>query len=237
MTRFALVHGAYLSASCWDPLVAELEQRGHATVAVDLPCEDPAAGAEAYARTVVAALAEGDVSDDDTDEDDVIVVGHSLGGLTIPVVAALRPVRRLVFVAALLPAPGMAFDEMASPDMFTGYEPKTATIAYEDGSSSVPPSRARELFWPDAPRHAAVQAEAGLRRQQWRITQEECPLDSWPEVAVSFIVPADDRTVAPDWMRRIARERLDTEPIEIPGDHSPMVSAPELLADVLDRLV
>ena len=236
MTRFALVHGAYLGASCWDPLVVELEQRGHARVAVDLPCDDPVAGAEAYAQTLLAALAEGDVGDDE-DEDDVIVVGHSLGGLTIPVVAALRPVRRLVFLAALVPAPGMSFDEMASPDMFTGYEPKTATIAYEDGSSSVPPSRARELFWPDAPRHAAVQAEAGLRRQQWRITQEECPLDSWLEVAVSFIVPADDRTVAPDWMRRVARKRLGIEPIEIPGDHSPMVSAPALLADVLADLV
>jgi len=33
---------------------------------------------------------------------DVVAVGHSLGGLTIPLVAAARPVRRLIFLSLLM---------------------------------------------------------------------------------------------------------------------------------------
>ena len=78
MTTIALVHGAFHGAWCWDHLRPELEDRGFAVVAPDLPCDDPSAGCVAYADTVVTALA--DV------HDEVIIVGHSLGGLTIPLV-------------------------------------------------------------------------------------------------------------------------------------------------------
>ena len=43
MTTFALIHGAWHGAWCWERLAAELERRGHRAVAVDLPCDDPAA--------------------------------------------------------------------------------------------------------------------------------------------------------------------------------------------------
>jgi pimeloyl-ACP methyl ester carboxylesterase len=76
MSLFALVHGGAHGGWCWELLVPELEKRGHSTVAPDLPIEDDAAGAREYARVVAAALP--------TNDDDVVVVGHSLGGLTIP---------------------------------------------------------------------------------------------------------------------------------------------------------
>jgi len=64
-------------------------------VSADLPCDDPAAGCDAYANVVVDALPRFDT--------DVVVVGHSLAGLTIPLVAARRSVRRLVFLCAFIP--------------------------------------------------------------------------------------------------------------------------------------
>jgi pimeloyl-ACP methyl ester carboxylesterase len=55
--------------------------QGHRLVTVDLPSEDQEAGADAYARVVAEQLG---------DERDVVLIGHSLAGLTIPVVAMLR---------------------------------------------------------------------------------------------------------------------------------------------------
>ncbi len=86
MTTYALVHGAWHGAWCWERLAAELHRRGHLAVAVDLPCGDSAAGCARYAEIVTTALADAD--------ENVVVVGHSLGGLTIPLVAAARPVQR-----------------------------------------------------------------------------------------------------------------------------------------------
>jgi hypothetical protein len=42
--------------------------------------------------------------------------------------------------------------------------------------------------------------------------------------------------VSPAWSRRVARERLGVEPIEIPTGHFPMITHPQLLADELARL-
>ena len=83
MASFSLVHGAWHAGWCWDPVRAELETRGHIVHAPDLPCEDVAAGVEEYAAAVPAAD---------------VVVGHSLGGLTIPHVDA----RVHVFLCALV---------------------------------------------------------------------------------------------------------------------------------------
>ena len=87
MTTFALVHGAHYGAWCWELLQPELRKRGHESLAVDLPIEDPTLGASAYADVVIDAI--GDRGDD------VVLVGHSMGGLVIPVVAERRRVRRL----------------------------------------------------------------------------------------------------------------------------------------------
>ncbi|MET0699294.1 MAG: alpha/beta fold hydrolase, partial [Mycobacterium sp.] len=57
MTTFALVHGAWHGAWCWERLTPELVARGHRVVAVDLPIQDETATFEKYADTVVAALA------------------------------------------------------------------------------------------------------------------------------------------------------------------------------------
>jgi len=78
---FALVHGAWHGAWAWDALIPELEARGHRVVAPDLPCEDVDAGTAEYAGVVIEAL---------DGSDDAIVVGHSLGGMTIPLVPARR---------------------------------------------------------------------------------------------------------------------------------------------------
>jgi esterase/lipase len=59
-----------------------------------MPTEDPQSGAEGYAQIVVKALGEAD---------DVIVVGQSMGGLTVPVVASMRPVQQMIFLSALVP--------------------------------------------------------------------------------------------------------------------------------------
>ena len=46
----------------------------------------------------------------------------------------------------------------------------------------------------------------------------------------------DDRTIAPAWQIRAAREWLNVEPFVLPGGHCPNVSRPEALAKLLDEV-
>ena len=106
MATFALIHGGGGSAWDWHLVARELREDGHDPTAVDLPCEDESAGWWDYADAVVGAMG---------DRSEVVVVGHSLGGFTAPLVCARLPVDLLVLVAAMIPSPGELFDDGLRP--------------------------------------------------------------------------------------------------------------------------
>ena len=55
MAAFVLIHGADDVGWYWHLVAAELRERGHDTVAPDLPCDDDSAGLAEYADAVAAA--------------------------------------------------------------------------------------------------------------------------------------------------------------------------------------
>lgn len=227
----ALVHGSYHGAWCWDLLRPELERLGHRVITVDLPIADPSLGADDYARVVEGALDPGS---------EPVLVGHSMAGLIIPIVAARRPVRRMVFLAAFLPSPGRSANEQRATEPIDGrVPPRTAEWTdLGDDVWMVGPKTATELFFHDAPRALAEWATKRLRPQAYRVLNEVSPLTSWPaEVESRSIVCRDDRAINPDWVRAAARERLGVEAIELAGAHSPFLTRPAELAKVLHALV
>lgn len=231
MTTVALVHGAFHGAWCWDLLRPELEASGFAVVAPDLPCDDPSAGCAAYADTVVTALADVD--------DEVIIVGHSLAGLTIPLVAALRRVRRMVFLCAFLPQPGRPFMAQFGEEegMFPHSPQETWPVSNADGSMSWPPERAIPSLYADCPPEIAQWAADRLRIQTLTPHAERCPLKTWPTVPSSYLLARQDGAVGAEWARRTAQERLGVTADEIDGHHSPFLSRPKELATLLADIV
>lgn len=227
MAVFGLVHGSWHGAWCWEPLAGELEARGHRPVAVDLPCEDVSAGCVRYAEVVREAL--GGI-------DDPIVVGHSLGGLTIPLVAAAKPVRRLVYLCGLVPRPGRTpwdlDDGEPQPlcETFVGFEQdELGRSVWRDLEAAV------AQLYPDCEPGAARAAAAHLR-PQGPASSEPCPLEALPSVPTTAILTTEDLVVNPDWVRWTARNRLRCEVVELPGGHSPMLSRPAQLAATLAGL-
>jgi len=208
VATFCLVHGAWHGGWAWDPVRGELEACGHHVVAPDLPCEDPGAGVVEYAAVVRAAL---------RGEDDAIVVGHSLGGLTIPLV----PARLHVFLCALVPG---ASQEHAFVPGFGD-----ARVRDELGRSYYPdPADApRELQYP--PEMAAL---ASKLRRQAPVHAVETTLGG----PAAYVVCARDAAIRPDWQRHVARDVLGVEPIELQSGHSPMLSHVRELADALTSL-
>ena len=179
MATFGLIHGAWHGAWCWERLIPELERRGHRAVAVDLPCDDPAATTMDNAKLVADALASA--------SDDVVVVGHSLGGIVAAVLPLLRPVRTVVFLAALIPRPGRSLGEVM------GSEPETTTEEFnrlprhvgDDGSVWWDPEVAGPFFYRACPPGTAEWAAPLLRTQVWTTTRETSPLDRWPTASSS----------------------------------------------------
>jgi pimeloyl-ACP methyl ester carboxylesterase len=74
-----------------------------------------------------------------------------------------------------------------------------------------------------------------LRPQAQKSQGEPSPAPP-PGLRVESILGANDRVLSPAWSRRVARERLGVEPVELPSGHFPMITHPELLADALAQL-
>ena len=231
MTTFALVHGAWHRRTCWDPTADRLRAAGHEVVAVDLPCENPEAGLVDYAGAVLEALQPTPAGED------LVVVGHSLGGLTIPLVAAARPVRELVFLCAMVPMPGVALrdDVWGDPGAFAaGWRERAAhQIAHEDGSTSWPEDVAVDVFYEDCEPALAAWSAGQLRRQAWTVAGEPHPLAAYPDVPARAIVCTEDRVLDPDSCARHAADRLGASVVRLGGGHSPMLAQPDALADLL----
>ncbi|HEY6745552.1 MAG TPA: alpha/beta hydrolase [Mycobacteriales bacterium] len=218
MAVFALVHGGWHGGWCWSSVAAALRDRGHTAVTPDLPITDPAAGAVEYAAAVTNALG---------GATDVVLVAHSLAGLCAPLIPS---VRRVVYLAGMLPVPGRSVDERArAGERMTRRGIGRGQTVNNDGSTQWRPEAAVELLYPDSPRPAAEAAAARLRPQHWRITAEPSPVQTSP--AATYVLCRDDRIIDTDWARSAA-----AEVVEIDGDHSPFLARPDELADLLDGL-
>jgi hypothetical protein len=218
---FCLVHGSTQGPSGWNLLTAELEKRGHITITPDLPTDDPGASGTFYAG-VIAQTLHGFAAED------LIVVAHSAGGIFLPLLADLRPVQHIVFLAAVVPNIGESIMDQAKRDPtmlcpdWVGVDPTTSDeLAH------------RFLFHDCAPDVAAWALTTIRRMLAVQAMREACPLAKWPAVATSYILCSEDRTITPAWARRIAREHLGITPIELSGGHCPHVSRPSELADTL----
>jgi pimeloyl-ACP methyl ester carboxylesterase len=229
MSTFMLVHGAWHGAWCWERLVPELVSLGHRTLTVDLPSDDPAATFETYADHVVEAMS--------GEDDRIILVGHSMAGMTIPLVAARRPVRHLIFLCGLVPAPGSSLIEQISESDVLLPEYASGLEADEYGSGRwVDADLARQILYADCDEDAAGAAIERLRAQASTPYAIPCQLDELPDVGRTYVVCGEDRLVNPDWSRRVATGRLAAELVELPGSHSPFLSRPRKVADILHRV-
>jgi pimeloyl-ACP methyl ester carboxylesterase len=204
VARFVFVHGAWHGAWCWQALCEELTGRGHETRAVDLPCDTVGLTARDYAAAVGP-------------QPDAIVVGHSLGGLTIPLV----PARGWVFLAALVPVDGISARSMHPA--FTGAQRD------EHGRSFWPDEETtRRYLYSDLSDDEAAWAFPQLRPQAAidRVT-------GMPTGPCASIVTMRDEVVSPEYQLEAAAV-FGVEPLELDAGHSPFVSHPVELAGLLE---
>jgi pimeloyl-ACP methyl ester carboxylesterase len=206
LARFVFVHGAWHGGWAFDRVASELERRGHETFAPDLPCEEIGLTVHDYAAVVGP-------------QPDAVVVGHSLGGLTIPFVAS----RLRVFLAALLPT--------ANP--FAALDPAFGGTERDELGRSYWPDleTARARLYPDLD-----EKNAGFAFERLR-PQAALSAVVWaPEQATASIVTTQDTVVNPERQETLAREVLGVEPLLLEAGHSPFLSHPLELADLLESL-
>jgi hypothetical protein len=216
MATFVPVHAAGDGAWSWHLVGEELRRLGHDQVAIDLP-DDPASGLEDYADTVADAVG---------GRDRLVVVAHSFGAFTGPLVCTRLPAEALVLLAPMVPRPG------EPPSAWwdaTGQGPAQEAAGTAGGDDL-------ETYYHDVPRALADEALRQARdHPSMRAYEEPWPLDAWPDVRTVAAVGRDDRLLPAAWLRGVIRDRLGIEADELPGGHCLTLSRPAELAGWLVR--
>jgi pimeloyl-ACP methyl ester carboxylesterase len=243
-----LVHGGAHGAWCWDPLLPHLQTPA---LAVDLPPKAirgaPRGVAPPETATIgVAAFATSVLADADAAGlDRCVLVGHSMGGLTIADVARRAPERvaHLVFVSCLIPPDGGSTIDALPAEL----QALTRQAVEELHAGGLPmggldEATIRRMFCNDMDEtqtafvlaHCGAEAPAAFLDP---VRRADIPAD----LPKTYVRLRQDQALTPaDQERQIANLRrspggvLDLE--ELDTGHDAMISAPAQLAPLLDRI-
>lgn len=231
-----LVHGGQHTGRCWQPTVDALARIAPdvKTLSVDLPGRGRTPGDLATLTiaqcvdSVVAQIEEAGLGE-------VVLVGHSMAGLTVPgVAAALGPerVRRLVMVACCVPQQGRSIvDTLAGPFRVM------AARAARSGKPAKPMPRlmADLMFCNGMTKEQRSFVHDQLCGEASTITAERVDRSALsPQIPRSWVLPLQDRSLRPKQQRRYIDNLGGVDDVvEVDACHDVMVSHPDELAAVL----
>jgi pimeloyl-ACP methyl ester carboxylesterase len=238
--RFVFVHGGFHAAWCWKRVITELESLGHEGIAVDLPGH----GALAEQESTLANRRDATVS---VLEPGDVLVGHSGGGFdaTLAADAAPEKVSHIAYLAAALPREGRTYPEaMAMRDdseLDEGFDADVGEmLAYlhfdEAGAMTFADFEgAWKYFYHDCDEATARWAFDRLGPERFgdtTVTPVSVPAFWAADLPRSFIVCEQDRSM-PRWLADTVARRLGVEQLSIDTSHSPFLSQPRELAELL----
>lgn len=213
-----LVHGAWHGGWCWDKVTERLDAAGVRSVALDLPMTslaDDVAVVEAALEAVAAPI---------------ILCGHSYGGVLISEAGGHRDVRHLVYLCAFALDEGRSAanavdDELPPTDLGDSFR------IDDQGFVTLDRGGARRAFYLDCDPVDADAALGRLRPIALACLTDTTTTAAWRTTASTYAVCTDDRAVHPS-LQRVLAGRC-TNVLEWPTGHSPFLSRPELVADLL----
>lgn len=235
--NFVLIHGAWHGAWCWAAVINELDKRGDRAFAVDLPgtngnpLDRAKVSLEVYVDSVVRWI-------DGRNLRNVVLAGHSMGGLVLPGVAAkmTRRIKRVVFVTAIVAEDGKpAFDpgsETTKPLIQLAESRYDKSLPIEAMEENF-----RKFFFQDASRELQNWVLGALCPQPMRPFLDPVPMKAFHASGIpqSYLVCEDD--IAPGGTGHFHDQYLPrlTNPSirKVKSGHEVMFTQPRACADAL----
>ncbi|MEH2513039.1 pimeloyl-ACP methyl ester carboxylesterase [Nitrobacteraceae bacterium AZCC 1564] len=215
------VHGAWADGSSWSKVIGLLASSGIKSVAAPLPLTSLADDAAALDRSLERVKGA------------IVLVGHSYAGAVIAATGSEK-VQALVYVAALAPA-----ESETVADVFYRAAPHPAAPALAPDSHG--------LIWlPDHGFATAFAQHASADEATWLAAVQrpisvacigtKAPRPLWMDRPSWFLVAEEDRMINPDTQRFMAA-RMKAKVVSYPCDHTPSVTAPQAVADLVMEAV
>lgn len=221
-----LVHDGMHGAWCWERVIPHLR---HRTIAINLPGR-PGAGKQpptldGFAEAIVDAI--------NDEPGEAVIVAHSLAGIVALAAAerAPRKIKKIVFVAAVVPPSGSCFwDMLPAPLRWFG-----RFLLSGDKTTIMPRWMARAVFCNDLSREDQDRLLDSLVPEPVQILDTELRYKIPENVGVSYVLTTRDRAIKP----RMQHEYVNSLPkrtrhFTVDSGHSAWYSRPTDLAEIIN---
>lgn len=212
-----VVHGAWADGSSWGPVIAPLQRQGLVVRAAPLPLtslEDDVAALDRVLERI---------------DGPVVLAGHAYAGAVIASARADR-VSALVFVAALAPDEGETVMDVFQRAAPHPQAPKLAPDRH--GAIWLPDEAFAAAFAQQAPTESTAMLAAVQRPVHLPCIGTPVGRPLWKDRPSWFLVAKEDRMIAAETQRFMAT-RMGATQWSAAVDHTPMVSAPEIVVEVI----
>lgn len=212
-----LVPGSWHGAWAYDKVAERLQDDDVAVTVIDLPSNDGASGLADDAAAVRAAL--------DDIQVPTVVVGHSYGGIAVSEGAAGAPnAVGLVYLAAFMLDEGESLLDAMQHQL-------PEWIALDESTGSHIAQRSEEVLYGDCPPDVAADAAARLSRQSVAAIATPQTRAAWQSVPSTYLICDEDRAVPPPVQEAMSQRAQTVR--RVPASHSPFLSRPDDVADVV----
>lgn len=215
-----LVHGGFVDGSGWDAVYRTLRKDGYVVSIVQNPTISLADDVQATKRIIAAQ------------NDPVILVGHSYGGVVITEAGNDPKVVGLVYIAAFAPDKGESVSSLIK-DPPPG-APVPPILPPQDGylfldKAKFPASFAADVDTGKAEFMADSQVPWGVEALGGAISQP-----AWKTKPSWYLVATDDRMIPP-LAQRFMSKRAGATVVEVSGSHAIYVSQADAVAGLIAR--
>ena len=216
----ALIHGGFVDGSGWAGVYNILKEKGYNVVVVQIPTKTLAEDV-AFTNAAIDSL-----------KSEVVLVGHSYGGVVITEAGTHPKVTDLVYIAAFAPDKG---------------ESVSSLIANPPPGAPVPPILPPQdgfLFLDKTKFHAAFAADVDAETAAFMAdSQVPWGVDAlagavsepaWKTKPSYYLVATDDKMIPPPAQRQMAA-RMKAQVTEVAGSHAVYVSKPREVAEFIEK--
>ena len=213
-----LVHGGFVDGSGWEQVYKLLKKEGYPLTVVQNPTISLADDVAATKRAVAST------------DSQVILVGHSYGGVVITEAGNDPKVAGLVYIAAFAPDKGESVATLIKdPPPGASVPP---ILAPQDGFLMLDKTKFAASFAADLPKDQAdfmanAQVPWGLEALNGTVSEA-----AWRTKPSWYLVATDDKMIPPDAQRAMSK-RAVARVSEVRGSHAVYVSNPEAVASLI----
>jgi pimeloyl-ACP methyl ester carboxylesterase len=216
-----LVHGGFVDGSGWAGVYKILKSDGYDVTVVQNPTINLAGDVAVTKRAIDAAGG------------DVILVGHSYGGVVITEAGNDANVKALVYITAFAPDKGESVSALLGNPAAHG-APAPPLLPPQDGFLMLDSAEFPEAFAADVePEAANFMANSQV---PWGVEALSCVVTepAWKNKRSWYLLVTSDKMIVPP-LQRFMAERANATIAETPGSHAIYVSKPEVVARFIEQ--